>query len=183
MKISFEVVLTTYSCKESTKIRSMDAIFQRLVSNNFSELPGLTVNASIPVPEELVNELLAASLRGNKNLESCVVSIVSQNRVSVNLKTPLWPWPINMKLKLFHAVDLSGSPKVRAFLENNRLLGKLGALFNALPKWIVLYEDQVSVDVGAFLETKEQKQVLELIKAVEIRTEPGKIIFDVSLQN
>lgn len=161
----------------------MDAIFQRLVDNNFSELTGLEVNARVPVPERLVNEIIAASLIGNKNLEYCRVSIAGQNRVAADIKSPLWPWPFHLKLKLFREVDFSGSPKVRAFLENNVLLGKLGALFKALPEGIVLYEDQISVDLGSFLQTPEQKQYLQLVKAVEIRTETGTIIFDVKIQN
>jgi hypothetical protein len=161
----------------------MDAIFQRLIEDNFSELPGLEVDARIPVPERLVNEIITASLAGNKNIEYCRVSIGGQNRVTANLKTPLWPWPLNLKLKLFREVDFSGSPKVRAFLENNILLGKLGALFKALPAGIVLYEDQISVDVGSFLQSAEQKRYLQLVKAVEISTEAGRIIFDVKIQN
>jgi len=125
----------------------MDAIFQRLVDSNFSELTGLEVNASVSVPERLVNEIVAASLIGNKNLEYCRVSIGGQNRVTADIKSPLWPWPFHLKLKLFREVDFSGSPKVRAFLENNVLLGKLGALFKALPEGIVFYQDQISVDL------------------------------------
>ncbi len=160
----------------------MDTIFQRLVGNGFSELPGMEVNARIPVSERLVNEIIATSLQGNQNIEYCRVSIGGQNRVAANIKTPLWPWSLNLKLKLFRDVDFSGSPKVRAFLENNVLLGKLGALFNALPPGILLYEDQVSVDLGSFIQTPEQKQILQLIKTVEISTETGKIIFDIRMQ-
>src|SRR5215471_16508283 len=157
----------------------MDVIFQRLIDNNFSELPGIKVNAIVPVPEQLVNEFLAAALMGNKNIESCRAAIREQNRVTLNLKSPLWPWPVNLKLKLFRDVDLSGSPKVRAFLENNVLLGRLGALFKALPEGIILYKDQVSVDIGAFLQTPEQKRYFALIKSMEISTEVGKLILDV----
>ena len=156
----------------------MDAIFQRLIENNFSELPGLTIDASVPVPEPLVNELIAEALRGNKNIEYCRVSIGAQNRVNVNLKTSLWPWPFNLKLKLFRSVDFSGSPKVRAFLENYAFLGKLGLLFKALPDEITFYEDQVSVDLGAYLQSQEQKRLLRLIESVDIQTEPGRVIFD-----
>jgi hypothetical protein len=160
----------------------MDAIFQRLIDNDFSELPGIAVSASVPVPEKLVNEMIELSLRGNKNIESCRVSIGGQNHVNADIKTPLLPWSIHLKLKLFRDVDFSGSPKVRAFLENNILLGRLGALFNALPPGIVLYQDQVSVDIGAFLQP-EQQRLLKFVKAVEIRTEAGTIVFDVKLRN
>ncbi len=160
----------------------MDAIFNRLSNNNFSELPGLRVDATIPVPERLANEVIEISIRGNKNIEYCRLSIGGQNRVLANIKTPLWPWPIRLKLKLFREVDFSDSPKVRAFLENHVLLGKLGALFKALPDGIVLYEDQVSIDLGAFLQTPEQKRYLDLVKAVEIRTEESMVILSVKIE-
>lgn len=161
----------------------MDAIFRRLRDDNFSELPGLVVDATVPFPERLVNELLKESLKGNKNLEAIHVSILGQNRVSANIKSPLWPWPVNLKLKLFRNVDLSGSPKIRAFLENNILLGRLGALLKVLPEGVILYQDQISVDIGSFLKKPEQRQALELVKAVEISTEEGRLIFDIKIQN
>jgi len=160
----------------------MDAIFNRLSNNNFSELPGLRVLATIPVPERLANELVETSIRGNQNIEYCRLSIGGQNRVLANIKTPLWPWPFSLKLKLFKEVDFSNSPKVRAFLENHVLLGRLGALFKALPDGIVLYKDQVSIDLGAFIATPEQKRYLEFVKAVEISTEEGRIILDIKIE-
>jgi hypothetical protein len=77
----------------------MDEIFRKLIDNNFSDLAGLTADASIPVPERIVNEIIKTALRGNKNIKNCRVSINSQNKISVNLKTPLWLWPINLKIK------------------------------------------------------------------------------------
>ena len=46
----------------------MDKIFQRLLDNNFSDLRGMTADASIPVPESLINEILAVALQGNKKV-------------------------------------------------------------------------------------------------------------------
>ena len=160
----------------------MDAIFQRLIDNNFSDLAGLTVDASIPVPEYIVNEIIEAVLRGNKNIHECRVSISGQNKVSVNLKTPLWLWPIHIKLKLESSVDFTNSPKVRAALENNVFLGKLGALFKMLPEGVNIQGNQVIVDVQAFLETLEQRKMLDLIKSVEVRTEQAKVIFDIKIK-
>ncbi|MEO8356486.1 MAG: hypothetical protein ABI621_11265 [Chloroflexota bacterium] len=159
----------------------MDNVFRKVVDNNFSELAGLTVDASVPVPEHLVNELIAVSLRGNKNITYCRVTIGAQNRVSADVKTPLWPWPVNLKLRLFRSVDLTGSPKVRAFLENNVLLGKLGSLFKALPDWINIYQDQIVIDVGPFVQTSEQKRMLDLVRSIEISTEQAKVIFGIRI--
>ena len=160
----------------------MDEIFRKLIDNNFSDLVGLTIDASIPMPEHIVNEIIEAALWGNKNINACRVSIGGQNKVSLNLKTPLWLWPINMKLKLERWVDITGSPKIRASLENNIFLGKLGALFKALPEGVNIYGDQVIVDVQSFLETPEQRKMLDLIKSVEVRTEPAKMIFDIKIK-
>ena len=157
----------------------MDRIFRKAIENNFSELVGLTVDASVPVPEHLVNEIIEVTLQGNKNMTYCRVSIAGENRVFVNLKTPLWPWPLNFKLRLFRSVDLTGPPKIRAFLENNVLLGKLGSLFKALPDGINIYKDQIVVNIESFLQTPEQKRMLGLVRSVEIRTEEAKIILDV----
>lgn len=159
----------------------MDKIFQRIVDNDFSDVRGLTVDASIPVSQQLVNEVIEAALQGNKNIEYCLVSIGGQNRVSVKLKTALWPWPLDLKLKLFRQVDLGRTPRIRASLENNLLLGKLGAFLNLLPEGIKLYGDQVVLDVKSFLPAREQRY-LALMKSAEMDTEAGKVILDVKIE-
>ncbi|HUF00466.1 MAG TPA: hypothetical protein VMN99_14505 [Anaerolineales bacterium] len=158
----------------------MDRIFQRIIDNDLSDLKGLIVDASVPVPQYLVNEIIEAALRGNTNIDSCEASIHEQNRVSVDLKTPRWPWPLNLKLRLYRSVDFTNSPKVRATLENNVLLGKLGSFFKALPDGIRINGDQIVVDLGHFLRTPEQRRILDLVRSVEIRTEEGRFIFDVT---
>jgi hypothetical protein len=159
----------------------MDEIFQRIIEDNLSDLKGLTVDASIPVPGQLVNQIIAAALQGNKNIEYCLVSIGGQNRVNVKLKTTMLPWPLDLRLKLFRSVDLARSPRIRASLENNLLLGKLGSFFKAFPEGIKLYGNQVVLDIGSFLSPQEQKY-LDLIKSAEINTEEGKLILDVHVR-
>jgi hypothetical protein len=162
----------------------MDKIFQKLINNNFSDLKGTTVDASIPVPQALINELIEATLKGNKNIASIHVSVHPQNRVSADVKTTLLPWPLKLKLKLDQSVDFASypSPKIRAWMENNRLLGSLGSLFNALPEGVKLYGDQVVIDLGVFFRTPEQKRPLELVKSVGINTEAGKLILDIKIE-
>ena len=41
--------------------------------------------------------------------------------------------------------------------------------------------DQIMIDVASLL--PEQKKLLELVKSVEIRTEEGKVILDVRMEN
>jgi len=162
----------------------MDTIFQKVIDNHFSDLKGATVRASVPVPEYLINEIIQAALDGNKTVESCPVSIHGQNRISANVKTTLLPWSLNLKLKLDHSVDFESfsSPKIRAWLENNILLGRLGSFFNALPEGIKLYGNQVVIDIGPFLKTSEQKRMLNLVKSVEMSTEEGILILDVKIE-
>src|SRR5688572_27638478 len=113
----------------------MDKIFQKIIRNNFSDLKGTTVDASVPVPQSLINELIAEVLKGNKSIASVQASIHAQNKVSFDVKTNLLPWPLNLKLKVDKSVDFASysSPKIRAWLENNRLFGSLGSFLNALP--------------------------------------------------
>ena len=162
----------------------MDQIFQRIIDNNFSDLRGTVLDATVPVPEYLVNEIIQAALEGNKNIESCKVAIHGQNRVSVNLKMPPLPWSLHLKLRLDTSVDFASysSPKIRAWLENNILLGRLGSFFDVLPEGIKLYGEQVVLDIGAFLQTPEQKRILASVKSVGIRTEEGHVILDAHIE-
>ena len=162
----------------------MDTIFQKIIDNHFSDLRGTTVNASVPVPEYLINEILQAALQGNKNIESCLVSIHERNQISATVKTTLLPWSLNLKLKLDNSIDFASysSPKIRAWLENNILLGRLGSFFNALPEGIKLYGNQVVIDIGSFVKTSDQKRMLNLVKSVEMSTEEGVLILGVKIE-
>jgi hypothetical protein len=159
----------------------MEKLFQKIADNNFSDVRGLVAAASIPVPYYLIDEILAAALEGNKKIASCQVSIHAQNSVSLAVKMKLLPWALNLNLKLDRSVDFAsfGSPKLRAWLENHRLLGSLGSFFQVLPDGLQLYGNQVVVDITALLPTPEQKKLLDLIQSIEIRTEEGRAIFDV----
>ncbi|HSL46498.1 MAG TPA: hypothetical protein VK897_23900 [Anaerolineales bacterium] len=162
----------------------MEQVFQKIINNNFSDLKGTTVNALIPVPQSLINEIIQEALRGNKNISSVQVTVHPQNRVSANVKTALLPWPLNLKLKLDKSVDFASysSPKIRAWMENNLLLGSLGAFFKALPEGIKLYGNQVVVDLGSFVRKPEQKKYLDLVKSVGIETKDGRVLLDVKVK-
>jgi hypothetical protein len=161
----------------------MDKFIQKIFDNRFSDLKVLSVDAFIPVSESLLNEMIRAALEGNSNVESCQVTIHEENKVAVKLKTSLWPWPLNLKLKLDKTVDLASfsSPKIRAWLENNHLLGRLGSILNVMPEGIKLYGDQVVVDLGVFLRQPDQKGLLGLIEYVGMNTDEGKLILDVKI--
>jgi hypothetical protein len=159
----------------------MNTILQRLIKDNFSELAGLTVDASIPLSEHLVNELIQSELQGNKNITECYVAIHSGNKITVNLQTVLWPWPVNLKLRVEPFVDVKNNQRIKASLENFVLLGKLGALFKAFPQGITTEDDQIILDLGHLLKTPEQRKWLTLIKSVEIRTEEAKMTIDIKI--
>lgn len=157
----------------------MDRIFKRLIDSDLADLSGLTVDATIPVTESLANEFIAMSLQENPQLEYCQVHIHGENRITCHVKSSRWPWPFNVRLKLFSSVDITHSPAIRAFMQNYALLGKLGSLFNALPDGVNVYEDQVSINIQSLMTSQEERKLLGLIKAMEIRTEEGRIFFDI----
>ena len=160
----------------------MNAIFRRLLEDNFSDLEGLIAAASIPVPEPLINEIIAIALRGNKNITTCQVSIHPQNRVVVNLRTPLLPLTLNLKLRLDKSVQLGAAPTLTVWLENNLLLGRVGSVLNILPAGIKLHGDQIVVDIGSFLQSPEQRRILALVKDMEINTVERKVILAVKIE-
>ena len=166
----------------SGKIQFVEEIFQRLIDRKFSELRGLTIDASIPVPELLINEIIVATMPRNGNISDVELFVYSQNRVSLNLKTTLWPWPLELKLRLDHQVDFRGTPIIKARLENKVLLARLGSFLKALPAGISIHNEQVVLDIASFLPSPELKKMLDLVQSVEIKTEAGKVILDVRIE-
>jgi hypothetical protein len=161
----------------------MEAIFQKIIASDFSDLAGLTADASIPMSEALLNEIIAAAIEGDQTIQSCLVAIHEQNRISVRLKIRVLPWTLHLKLKLDKSLDFASfsSPKIRMWLENHHLLSSMGSFFNAFPEWAKLYGNQVVIDIGALLRTPAEQKLFGLVKSVDIRTEEGKAIFDVKI--
>lgn len=160
----------------------MEEIIQRLLKDNFSELPGLTIDASIPLPEQLVNKFVQSVLQENKNVTDCYIAFHSGNNVAINLKTPLWPWPVHLKLRVESSVDFTHGARVSASLENFALLGKLGALFKAFQQGITMENDRITINLEAFLKEPVQRKWLSLIKSMEIRTEEAGITLDIKIE-
>lgn len=160
----------------------MEKIFQRLIDNNLAELGGLTIDATIPVTESLANEIIESSLQDQSQIEYARVYIQGGNRIALDVKSTLWPWLITVKLKLFSSVDVTHSPTIRAFLENHVILAKLGSLIQALPKGTTIYRDQVSINIESFMPVPELRQLMGLIRVMEIRTEEGKLFFDIKIR-
>lgn len=160
----------------------MDKIFQRLMDGDLTEVNGFTVDAGITVSEELANEIVALIIEDTPQVESCRVKIHAENRIALDVKSSLWPWPLQVKLRLFRSVDVADSLRLRAFLENHLLLGKLGSLLKLLPDGIQFYEDQVSIDLSAFASSHEQSALLSWIKTAEISTEEGRLLVDVGIR-
>ena len=51
-----------------------------------------------------------------------------------------------------------------------------------LPQGIKLYGEQIVLDIGSFLQTPEQKRMLELVKSVEMSTSEGMLILNVKIE-
>ena len=160
----------------------VNRITQKIIENDFADLDGLAVDASLPMPQQMINEIIAAALQGNQNIEYFRVSIGEENRISVNVKTTRWPWPVNLKVWVFKSVDITPAPTIRVLLENNVILGKLGSFFKVLPEGVKLYGNQIVIDIMSFLKTEQQKKLLAMIKSMEIQTVKGKLIFDVQIR-
>lgn len=61
------------------------------------------------------------------------------------------------------------------------MLGKLAAFFKVLPEGIAVYKHQFSLDIGKFMQSPEQKRYLALVQSIQLSTEEGKIIFDITI--
>jgi hypothetical protein len=139
----------------------MEAIFQKILDHDFSDLAGLTANASIPVAEALLNEVIANQLQGDKTIRSCQISIHEQNQVSVRLKTSPLPWALDLKLKLDTSVDFASFSRQRYGRDGKQsYAGKPGASLHALPEWLKLYGNQRLLILASFCAHRNRKNFL-----------------------
>lgn len=162
-------------------------ILQQLRDTRFAELRGARVSASIPVPERLLNELIAATIPPGAVVSDVTVQPKAGNRLAVRAKLTRAEFlpPITLTIEIERQPELPDSPMVLRILSLPGLMSLAGAavsLTSALPPGIRMEDQRVFVDLRVLLQRHGYDELVALIETVRITTEEGRLTADVTLR-
>lgn len=165
----------------------LTAILLNAREARFRDLAGTTINATVPVSERLLNEIVAATLPKNVPVRDVRVHPEPGNRFSVRIapKAAFLP-QLTLKLDIERQPQFPTQPElVLRMATMGGLLGFASAAFpiaSMLPPGVRLEGERIVVDLRALAHREGVLDLLELVKDLQITTEAGRLIVRVSAE-
>ena len=160
-------------------------ILERLRASRFAEVKGARASLSIPVPESLLNELIAAALPPGGPLRDLQVRPQAGNRLAVRGRASRLDFlpPMTISVQIEQQPQLPDTPLVVRILSLPGLLSMAGSLLSpgSLPPGIRLDRERVLVDVRQLLEKKGLGEIVPFIERLQVSSEEGRLLVDVDI--
>lgn len=160
-------------------------VLETLRASGFGDIAGARVTATVPLTEELLNEIIAACLPAPGAIRTLTVHPRADNRLGVRVKfaRPEFAPPLSATLALERQPQLPAHPQFEL-----RVMGLPGLLAFAaplvsiqslLPPGIHLERDRVRVDLAALLLRHGQADLLGYLEDFRLTAEAGRLLIDV----
>lgn len=157
-------------------------IFNRLLATQFRDISGAHFSGTIPVPERMINEAIAASLPAGGHVREVQVRPERDDRFSVKITPRSGFFPsITLKLAIERQPEFPNTPVLVLRLETmGGLLGFAGgAIGNMLPPGVRLDGDRILVDLRAMATQRGFGDFLQFVRQLRVNTEEGRVILQV----
>ena len=161
-------------------------IFEQLRASRFEEIKGSRVSLTIPIPERLLNELIATALPPSGPVRDLHVRPQSGNRLAVRARASRLEFlpPVTINLQIDQQPQLPDTPLVVRILSLPGLLSVAGSLLSpsSLPAGIRLDRERIVVDVRQLIERQGYGEVVPFIERLHVRSEEGQLLLDVDMR-
>jgi hypothetical protein len=162
------------------------AIVEQLRASQFAAVKGARVSLSIPVPEALLNELIATMMPASAPVRELRVRPQAANRLAVRARASRLDFlpPVTISLQIEQQPQLPDTPLVVRILSLPGLLSVAGALLSpgSLPAGIRLDRDRVLIDVRQLIEKQGFADIVPLIERLHVSSEDGRLLLDVDVR-
>jgi hypothetical protein len=157
-------------------------VLERQQRSGFPGLAGSELGGTIRMSDQLLNQLIAASLPASSPVRSVVVHSREGNwlHATVTLAKPSFLPPLRMELAIDRQPELPGNPMLVLRLSGGagvmlRLAGSALARAVTLPPGIRVDGDRVFIDIRAMLQQHGQAKLLDFVQQLCIATEESGI--------
>ena len=164
----------------------LSPILETLRSWGVRGVAGARVTATIPLSEEFLNDLIAASLPPSGAVRTLTVHPEPENRIGVRVRLarPEFLPTIPVMLALERQPRLPDDPRFEF-----RVMGLAGlltlavpvaSLQSTLPAGIQLERDRLRVDLATLLRERGYGDVLRFVADLRLTADRGRLVIDVS---
>jgi hypothetical protein len=161
-------------------------ILAQLRASRFAGIQGTRASLSIPLSEQLLNELITTMLPASGPVRDLQVRPQAANRLVVRARASRLEFlpPVTISLQIEQQPQLPDTPLVIRILSLPGLLSMASSLLSpsSLPPGIRLERDRVVVDVRQLLELKGFGEIVPLIERLHVASEEGRLRLDVDLK-
>jgi len=161
-------------------------LLEQLRASRFAEMKGAHLSLAIPIPERLLNELIATALPPAAAVRELHVRPQAANRLAVRARAARLDFlpPVTISLQIEQQPQLPDTPLVARILSLPGLLSIAGSLLspNSLPPGIRLDRDRVLVDVRQLLERKGYGEFVPFIERLHVSSEEGQLLVHAELR-
>jgi hypothetical protein len=159
---------------------TFNEIVRRLRDSRFRDLSGTRLGATIPIAEDLLNQIIAATLPPNAPVRAVNLHPEDGDRLSVRIspKAALMP-SITLKLAIEEQPRLPDSPVlVLRMATLSGLFGLAsGAISGMLPPGVTLQGERIHVDLGILAAQQPgAEEWLDLLTQIEVHAEAGRLV-------
>lgn len=157
------------------------ALLGRLQAGRFQDLAGTRVSGTVPVPADLLNELIAATLPPSAPVRAVTVQPLDDDRLTVTIrpKAALLP-AVTLKL------EIEGQPRFPEYPVLTLRMATLSGLFGLasgavsgmLPPGITLQGERIVVNVGDLAKHQGHDGLVPFLRTLDVHTDRGRLIIE-----
>jgi hypothetical protein len=164
-----------------------ERLFDQIRTSRFADLKGARLSASIPIPERLLNEVLAASIPPSAPVRDVAVQLQAGNRFKVRLKLARAEFlpPISLTFEIERQPALPDGPLVLRMLSMPGLVSLAGSAFSissVLPPGVRLEKHWVLLDVKILLDRHGYGDLMAYLETLTVAADEGRLLLDVRLR-
>lgn len=156
-------------------------ILNQQIENGFSGIKGANINATIPITENLVNEIIGQQIKKINYIDQVYVQILPNQEINLTLKKII---TYKLKAKISKQIQFPHNPTITLEIMGVGIgiFSWLASALNKLPKYITIASNSMKIDLSKVVDKKISSTFFPLIKNAAITTTNQKFLLSLSIE-
>lgn len=160
----------------------MIQILNQQIEKGFPGIKGAKVKAIIPITEDLINDILAQSIKGSNLIDQIIIQILPNREMNLTIKKFI---SFRSKATISRYIQFPNNPIVAIEITGG-LIGIFSQFASALnslfPNYIYFISNSMKIDLSKAMDKTISSKIFSLVKNAEITTASNKIFLNLSME-
>lgn len=178
---TFICSLTCYT--KNIAIKMMNALLQQLQQRNFQDLKGTALTIELPIPLDLLNEVIKVAIKGIDVLQEVKITDMYNGEVTIEVRTTIFTFKERtITGRIVKALNVV-KPAIQIEITDGLGFAGRKLVGMALPDGMELENKVLCISLHHFLFTTPQSQaLLQFLKKGEIETRAHDFLLRIQLE-